>query len=324
MDEQKVRELLQNYRLGRCSEKEAAWIETWYTLTAENAKASVDELESSQQESWKRIQAGMRQQDFFQARIRPMPVLYWAASIAALLCLGFFFFYNDKTKGVTENEMVTLATRPGEIASFILPDSSVVTLNAASSIRFAKVFTGGRREVQVREGEAFFDVRHQPSKPFIVHAGRTKTQVLGTAFGIRAYQFLKDIQVTVTRGKVGVGSAAGFPKAETAFLLPGDKLIVSNKNGDVRKVHTEIEAASSWLKGFLNFDNEDLATIALLLEKKYDVGIKIDGKQLREQRLTARFQPKETLDEVLTTLSAAGNFSFKHASGRVQISMNEY
>lgn len=340
MDQQKVRVLLTKYRLGRCTEQEAAWVEQWYNhaavQAAEQAAAAqaaaaqaTDNAEDidadiKRRVSWKRIQAAVRAEPVFEARVRPIRTWYAAASVAAILCLGFFWLFQNQTQQHGSNELISLATRPGELASYVLPDSSVVTLNGGSQIRYPKVFSQGKREIELKDGEAFFDVRHDPSRPFTVSAGRTKTQVLGTAFAIRAYAVLKEVQVTVSRGKVGVSNAAGFPQAATAFLLPGDRVIVDNRSGNYRHARVDIQAATSWVKGLLNFDNEDLTTIALLLEKKFNVQVRIADNQLKAQRLTARFKANETLDDILGTLGVAGNFSFRHASNQVLISMNEH
>lgn len=324
MDQQKARELLTKYRLGRCSDEEAAWIEKWYTRTAAQSGKTIDPDHEQQQRSWEKIQEAITQQPVFEARLSSVRMLYLAASVAALLCVGFFFFYQNKNQLAAGNEMISLATRPGEVASYVLPDSSVVTMNGGSVISYSKAFTGNKRQVELKDGEVFFDVKHDPARPFIVNAGRTRTQVLGTAFSIRAYNFLENVQVIVSRGKVGVSNANGYPKAETEFLLPGDRVIVDNHSGDYLKVNADIEVATSWIKGVLNFDNEALSTIALLLEKKFNVPVSINGSALKTQRLTARFKADETLDEILATLGVAGNFSFKHTPHQVLISMNEH
>jgi transmembrane sensor len=325
MDQQKVRALLTRYRLGQCTEQEAAWVEEWYGRTAIRVTGDAEhtDLEARKRVSWKRIQTAVRPETVFEARLRPARMLYLAASVAAVLCLGFFWLIQNQTRPKASIELISLATRPGELASYVLPDSSVVTLNGGSLVQYPKVFSAGKREIELKDGEAFFDVRHDPSRPFTVSAGRTKTQVLGTAFSIRAYTVLKDVQVTVSRGKVGVSNAQGFPQTSTAFLLPGDRVIVDNR-GHYRKARVNIQEATSWIKGLLDFDNEDLTTIALLLEKKFNVHVRIADSQLKDQRLTARFKADETLDDILSTLGVAGNFSFRHATNQVLISMNEH
>src|SRR5690606_2603405 len=68
----------------------------------------------------------------------------------------------------------------------LLPDGSTVLLNNNSSLDFPQQFTGDTREV-ILKGEAYFDIKPDASRPFIIHTGKVKTRVLGTAFNIRAY-----------------------------------------------------------------------------------------------------------------------------------------
>jgi ferric-dicitrate binding protein FerR (iron transport regulator) len=84
-----------------------------------------------------------------------------------------------------------------------LPDGSRVVLNENSKLEYPPDFSNNTREVYLN-GEAFFDIVHNPSKPFIVHTGSVSTKVLGTAFNISAYRSQQFVQVTVTRGKVEV------------------------------------------------------------------------------------------------------------------------
>src|SRR5439155_2315167 len=85
----------------------------------------------------------------------------------------------------------------------LLPDSTQVWLNAASSLEFPEAFQSGKREVYL-VGEAFFDVKHAENRPFIIHTGNVTTRVVGTAFNIKGYPDQPDVIVSVKRGKVQV------------------------------------------------------------------------------------------------------------------------
>jgi ferric-dicitrate binding protein FerR (iron transport regulator) len=81
-----------------------------------------------------------------------------------------------------------------------LPDGSKVVLNANSKLEYPPGFSNNTREVYL-DGEAYFDIAHDPGKPFIVHTGSISTRVLGTAFNINAYRSQQFVEVTVTRVK---------------------------------------------------------------------------------------------------------------------------
>lgn len=343
MTQQQVRDLLAKYRFGRCTGAEKALIERWYAQAARQRPglpANLD-LETAREESWTEILATVRQShtaeigveareaqpaDRSEARIRPLQAFYWVAAVAALLCAGFFWFNGDLSQnaGSAAEKQLTASALPGEVKTYRLPDSSLVTLNSGSSISYPAAFGTKAREVTLTEGEAYFDVKHDAAHPFVVDAGRTRTQVLGTVFSVRAYRGLGDVRVTVATGKVGVRNGKGYPEAQTAFLLPDEQLVVDNQSGRVQKEQVNARSLAGWIRGALDFNNEDLKTIALLLEKKFNVTVRVDGEPLAAQRLTARFRAEETLDDILGTLAMAGNFHYRHATGQVLISMNEH
>lgn len=328
MDQQQVSDLLTKYRLGRCTEEEKEAINRWYAQTVKEQPELPPNLDllAARERSWNNILAVVQPQHTFEARIRPVHALYIAAAVAAMLCAGFFWLTGNlrQESAGSAARIVTARALPGEVRTYRLPDSSLVTLNGGSSISYPLAFNRKVREITLTDGEAYFDVKHDASHPFIVQAGRTRTQVLGTVFSVRAYRSLNDVRVTVSSGKVGVRNASGYPEAPTAFLLPDEQLVVDNQSGGVRKGHVHARSLAGWIHGELDFNNEELKTIALLLEKKFNVPVRVSGRNLEEQRLTARFRAEETLDDVLGTLAMAGSFSYRHTAGQVLISMNGY
>jgi transmembrane sensor len=325
MDQRQARELLKKYQSGRCTQEEKALVEEWYRQRF--ASSSLPELHTDpgQQKvrSLQNILAETGTKKIFEARLRPVRYVYLAAVAAAVLLIGFFWFSNQKVleNNLMQVETVSLTTSPGQVTRYVLPDSSQVTLNGGSHIEYSRDFGGGQRAVTIREGEAFFDVRHDPDKPFVVEAAGTRTQVLGTAFSIRAYERLNNVSITVARGKVSVESGLGGSALQKEFLLPNDQLAVNKRDGQYQRSRVDAPAVMSWIKGILDFNNEDLATIALLLEKKFNVSVSIDDDDLREQRLTGKFRPDETIDDILGTLGIAGNFRFSHQANSVLISL---
>lgn len=110
------------------------------------------------------------------------------------------------------------------------------------------------RQVTLTDDEAYFDVKHDVSRPFVVDAGRTRTQVLGTVFSVRAYRSLSDVRVTVASGKVGVHKSKASPGAQTVFLLPDEQLVVDNQSGRVQKEHVNARSLAVWIRGALDFN----------------------------------------------------------------------
>ena len=150
---------------------------------------------------------------------------YAAASVILLIVSGLFFYPTHQSEvQPASREATIIKTTPRNNKYLMLPDSSMVVLNEGSSLTF-RDFTGKTREVQL-SGEAFFDIKHDAQKPFIVHTGRVKTTVLGTAFNIRTDN-ANHITVTVTRGKVKVEDG----NHPVALLIPNQQVTVDTLSG---------------------------------------------------------------------------------------------
>jgi len=122
--------------------------------------------------------------------------LYKTAAVFFVVTIGLVYLTFVLLSGKT-----IVKETASNVNVFYLPDSSIVWLNEDSKLSYPEVFEGVSRVVYL-EGEAFFDVRRNPSQPFIIHAAGTKTQVLGTSFNIKAYEHDQTVALTVVTGVV--------------------------------------------------------------------------------------------------------------------------
>lgn len=156
-------------------------------------------------------------------RIRRLMTLSAAAIILTCLVAGFLF-KDELLDHLLSSSNVLVETKPGERLKLTLPDGSNVTLNAGTRLSYPQRFNHKKREVVLLSGEAYFDIKHDIKKPFIVNADKTRTTVLGTAFNIRAYSFIGDVTVTVASGKVAVNSQSGQARGKACFCCLMSKL----------------------------------------------------------------------------------------------------
>ena len=157
--------------------------------------------------------------------------LYSAACALIIFCCATIFLWQGKSI-VKDNSIAglqVLVAPNGSRSKTILPDGSVVWLNAGSKIYYNKDFSGKLREVRL-EGEAFFDIQHNIQKPFIVHASDINIKVLGTAFNVKSYPADTSVETTLIRGLVQVTSS-NDKQGKPIFLHPNEKIII-NKNID--------------------------------------------------------------------------------------------
>jgi ferric-dicitrate binding protein FerR (iron transport regulator) len=134
---------------------------------------------------------------------RVAAIVIAAALIGALATL--YFWHSDIPQPVAD---ATIKMIKGK-NHIKLDDGTVIDLNEGSTLSYSVDFGAAKERVVELEGEAFFDVVHDPARPFKVKAGDVTTTVLGTAFDVRAYGDQNDIVVTVARGKVAVAGNDG-------------------------------------------------------------------------------------------------------------------
>ena len=183
-----------------------------------------------------------------------------------------------------------------------LPDGSLVTLNKGAMLSYPAVFDKDSREVRL-EGEAFFDVKHDPLRPFSVMAADTKTEVLGTTFNIS--QGPGDfLQLSLYTGRVA------FSKGDRReVLIPGQQIVV-DIDGSIQKSSSAIDNAISWKTRKLIFDNTAMHDVVEDIEALYGVEIEIEDPSFANCPITTTFQ-NESIEEVLETIQLLFNIEIK-------------
>jgi ferric-dicitrate binding protein FerR (iron transport regulator) len=203
----------------------------------------------------------------------------------------------DKHPGNT----VMRSTLRSEYKYLLLPDSTQVWLNAASTLDFPKVFDKNKRQVFLK-GEAYFDVKHAEDIPFVIYTGNVSTEVLGTAFNIKAYPDLEKITVSVNRGKVKVN----YENKQVAMLTKGQQVSIDKKIRKVQEKVVKEDVPSSWQQGKLMYDDYSVADIVSDLQRIYDVNINITSQQVKQMRVSTSFKREygvESALEILCTLT---------------------
>lgn len=240
-----------------------------------------------------------------------------AAALAFVIVSGLFAFYFLETGSATAGQIAV--AQPDEVSQehmFIkLPDGSTVLLNSGSTLDYPPSFSDSR-EVTLT-GEGYFDIVHDPSKPFIVHTGSLKTTVLGTAFNIRAYAEDDDITVTVTRGKVKVSDE----EREIGIILPDEQITFDGKNRKAEKRSVDSQKAIAWAENDIYFNELTMAEAVRQLEERFDIKIAFAKEELKECRFTATFLHNESIDQILEVICEFNNASFvKKSEGTIVIS----
>ena len=212
--------------------------------------------------------------------------------------------YMVNGRQVTENDEAfynTISTPRGGQYQVSLSDGTKVWLNAASSIRFPVIFTGTTRKVEIT-GEAYFEVEKNTKMPFIVKAGESEVEVLGTHFNVNAYNDEATIRTSLLEGSVKVSAGKG-PKE---YLQPGQQSGIT-KDGKIRIYdHVDMEEVMAWKEGRFQFKSADLNTILRQISRWYDVDIEyrnnvnlhFTGQLPRSSQASSFFEKLEMTGEV--------------------------
>ena len=229
-----------------------------------------------------------------------------AVFLLAVLASGTLFYF-DALK--TKSQQPVAVEEPIVEHSFIkLPDGSTVILNADSKLEFPESFDNlASREVYLT-GEGFFDVKHDPTKPFIVHTGKLTTTVLGTAFNVKAFPGENDITVTVARGKVKVSE-----DNKILGIIEHDQQITFNKES----THSSQESVDSkqtvaWIERDIFFDDVTMEAAIEQLEDRFQVAIQFENKKIKACRFTATFVKGEDLKQILQVICEFNNATFTY------------
>jgi ferric-dicitrate binding protein FerR (iron transport regulator) len=222
-------------------------------------------------------------------------VLKWVAVAAVLIFATFGIWY------MLQPKMITITTRYGELRNDTLPDGTLVTLNARSSITYPKKFTGKIRNVELT-GEAWFEVRHDKQHPFKVNAQGTTTTVTGTKFDIKAYA--EDSAVIVSLKEGGVQVTNGD---QLASLTPGQQAIVSGRH--ISKVDSvSFELLLDWRAKQIILEGRTLPSVLRQINRSYGVTIEVKGDLLKKMPpldLTDTLETNRPLQNVVTTFNEA-------------------
>ncbi|WP_186755251.1 FecR family protein [Echinicola salinicaeni] len=235
--------------------------------------------------------------------------IYRVASIIILVFgLSFIFhsLWNWSNKAPVEQVVAMLekSTKQGERLNCKLPDGTIVQLNSNSSIRYPEDFKGESRPVELN-GEAFFEVAHNPLKPFRVTSSDLVTTALGTSFNINNKNDV--ISVALVTGKVEVKNLADKGRN---LLKPGQELIYSAESRKTNIGEFNMNSVLAWRDGILVFSENNFEEVIEGLENWYGVSINYEGNPKREWNLSIQFD-NASLERVLSRIAYIEKFNYE-------------
>jgi transmembrane sensor len=201
------------------------------------------------------------------------------------------------------NLLNTIETPKGGQYQVILPDQSIVWLNAASSIQFPSAFSGQFRTVKIT-GEVYFEVAKNASMPFIVESKNAKIEVLGTHFNVKDYDDEDLAKTTLLEGSVKIVN-----QQNAEILRPGQQALYGDRVAMQLKVIPDPQKEIAWKNGFFVFKDTSIDVVMREVARWYDVKVIFTGS-VPDNEFTGKVSRNVDLGEFLKILSYAG-FDFK-------------
>lgn len=204
--------------------------------------------------------------------------LRYAASVAIAIGLSFLTYYLIST--ATDKNFKTTISSVDQIRRTLLSDSSIVNLNKNSTLDFKDT---DKERLAAFAGEAFFEIKKNPGKPFIIQTKLGSIEVVGTSFNVRSIDADGTLTVTVSSGRVKVIS-----KSETRVVSPGYQCIVTAGKGMTVFPNKDVNYLS-WKTRKVEFDNAPLSVVFNDLKKTYGIEITTQQQELLSCRFTGTF-----------------------------------
>ncbi len=219
-----------------------------------------------------------------------------ASAAAALL------FVAIRRDGRSTSAEQQFATKVGTRDSVLLADGSRVILAPGSRLTVAAGYGKSTRDVTL-DGAAFFDVQHDASHPFTVHAGAAEIRDIGTAFSVKTNQ-AGAIMVAVTHGSVALRRSAES-KSEPVELKAGDRGVLAGKTLAVTR-GSVTEDDVSWTRGVLAYRDAPMSEVQADLRRWYGIDLRLMGTELSNRTLKASFRADSAVDAVQVIALALG------------------
>ncbi len=241
-----------------------------------------------------------------------LSLMKYAAVFVVVALSSIFLFrymYRPQEKVITASNQ-TVQT--------MLADSSDITLGIGSTITYPEKFKIDKRRVKL-SGEAYFNVKHIETQPFVVSAGDVRVEVLGTSFYVNTNAVNNNVEVVLTSGKVAVYYKDN--PNERTVLNPGEKALASLVSKKIIKTKNDDENYMAWKTKKIVFTDDPLNIVVPILNKVYRSDIKLTTNSIADCRITATFDA-QSLDAVLNVLKETLDLNVSRKGNTIEISGN--
>ncbi len=327
-------ELLIRYLSGNCNDDECECLLTWVETSEENKrhfaemknswvisninteKLNPDETDKSFKTVLNKIQNsenGSENNSFSKISI------FWRIAAAVIITIGLTSLFNyyiwskPQKKQLAFNE---LSVPSGQQAQLTLADGTRIWLNSKSKLTYPGEFSGNIREV-VLDGEGYFQVSHNPDKPFIVRTSHLDVKVLGTSFNITNYSDEDKISFALESGSISLLDKG--TENSKLKLKPTDLAVFSKTTHDIQLSKGDSDIYKSWLKGQFKFRNLSFEDIARRLGRNFNVEFVFVNEKIKKIKYNGSFYNYEPLHQILKIMQTNSAFRYRIVKDKVFI-----
>lgn len=233
--------------------------------------------------------------------------LYWrrtavgvaAFLVGAVMMLGYFHLTNQSTDYIVQ-------TAEGDCVKVFLPDGSFVNVNENTSLSYHHGLFAKDREVELN-GEAYFEVKHDKSHPFVVFHKGISAKVLGTKFNIQTKKNL--FIATLIQGSLEISQK---DKKEDFLMKPNQQVIVDMTTHDASMIDiSDGKESIFWVTGRMSYKDKRLEEIVESLKSQYDIQVQFANDAVKNQRFTCTFSTENSVEDIFKILSMTHRFVYQ-------------
>lgn len=276
-------------------EKETAFSEIWDNLNVE--------ADRSTEKSFDKLLATIQAANPTTGKVR-IQLIRRFSRIAAIIMLPIlsvgvtYYFMKDSVKIDYQVQLVECIVPNGETRTITLPDSSVVKVNSGSVLIYPSLFTNSR-DIFLN-GEAYFTVTKDETKPFIVKTTDMDIEVLGTVFNVNAYTDSEKTSTTLESGKINV--KIKNTHQDQVILTPDECLTYNRSTGLFEKSSIKVENAIAWTEGNMVIQSMTINEVIKFVERKYAMKVYLNSNKYDYERITMKVKSDESIQEFMDVL----------------------
>ena len=305
-------DLLSKYLAGECSQQEKQKLFEALDENPEINREAIDMQNLSaliNMNTNDQADTDKHYQQFLRKRRQQTVVLYLKESISyaavALLAVVFSYLMFNTTTDKPDMLYQAFSTPAGQRACVQLADGTEIWLNANSQLRYPDQFNTDLRMVEL-EGEAYFKVKSNPEKPFVVKTSKMDVRVLGTTFNVSAYPNDSCFTTSLLEGRVEV-SLSDLPN-QWHELAPNQQIAITDGQFKISSFNDTNFLA--WKEGVFVFDDMLLPDIIKRLESFYAIRIENQNNTLTNYRYTGKFRQSDGVESIIRKLQIVYPFQY--------------